>query len=672
MSRKRKKWFGYGGDEDEYYDDLFSNTRKQHQDRLKKVQSEEPETDYLSEESYSYDYGFNTSFKKKNYDFDRDWEHYKTTGVTYSYNYYKPANLTYKYVQQMANTIASEGGIKAQIGNDWKVDIKNKILTYNPTSLMYGTKGELLATLLHETGKIAHSTDVSDLKSKYLGDNKMHVGAKTVLSIFEGTRIDIVMLKSYPSASEVYESNTEVVKKIVIEYRKNATELRQAMKYTAGAFVKQIHNSILEQMRQRGIVDLQAHDAFTKIMLGDVTQNTIGKRIEEPHELMQHVEEFSKKQATEPLLEEYVSEMMRLSYGIDIEPIESVKDYVDKTYKFVAPASKMRSTQEVVNMLDKDVYPIIEPLLKQQHEGTESQKEAFGENAARNLNKQARQLLKHFGGQNEHQLVDEQGKELPRMSSGRSDSSDLPMEWANGDYNSLRESVDYEIKQLTNRLNFIKREESVERFTSNERRGKLDTKKLYRFATGNTRLFKRKLPNVDTVRSFAFTLMVDISGSMAGNRVIHATRGLIILAEVFEKFDIPYEIIVFQGYPKTLKKFDQKLDKDMKSKIGHIVNMTGGGTNLIPALETVQVQKQQESNKIVVVLSDGDTESHKQLDNDFFIPWEKKGIKSIGIGIETGKMIETLCHGNGIAVDQSTELPNHFASLLKKLIKKRS
>ena len=74
MSRKRKKWFGYGGDEDEYYDDLFSNTRKQHQDRLKKVQSEEPETDYLSEESYSYDYGFNTSFKKKNYVFYRDWE----------------------------------------------------------------------------------------------------------------------------------------------------------------------------------------------------------------------------------------------------------------------------------------------------------------------------------------------------------------------------------------------------------------------------------------------------------------------------------------------------------------------------------------------------------------------------------------------------------------------
>lgn len=694
MSKKKRNWFGsgnYWGKDaaDSYYDGLYSNTQRQHQEKIKRagrlfdedgieiIDDSELTTDYLGDYNSgysSYDYGYGTSFKKKETDFNSTWDSYSKSGQWSSYSTYKPATLSYKYVQQMTNTIANQSGIKVQIGSGWNADIKNKTLTYNPTALMYGTKGELLATLLHEVGKIANSTDSSLINSPFL--TKYKPNAHTALSVFEGVRIDMLMLKSYPSASEVYESNTTVIKKIAQEYLKNAQILRLAMKESSQNFVNSSLTAVGNAIAQKfqGVsIDISAPqiDTFSRMAFGLVTEQMFGKRIETRDELVKHLQEYQAKQADEPLLGEYVAEMLRLSYGVDMPPVDIVKSYVDATYSKVAPASKMKSTEEVVKMLDTDVYPIIEKLLQQESQGTETQKEFFGEQTAKAMMNESKMRQENTSGhKTDHQLVDRNGKEEERLGVGRSHEGDMPKDWHKGDYNALRESVDYEIKQLTNRLNFIKREESVERFTSNERRGKLDTRKLYRFATGSNRLFKRKLPKTDTVRSFAFSIMVDISGSMAGSRIVNTVRGLIIFAEVFEKFDIPYEIVCFNNYPKQLKQFNQKLDKGMRDKIGGIVDMVGGGTTLKPTLEKLQIHKQPEANKVVLVLSDGDTESHKDLDNQFFVPWEKKGIKSMGIGIECGDRIKSLCNNNSLAITNSAELPAEFANLLKKFIKR--
>jgi hypothetical protein len=462
-----------------------------------------------------------------------------------------------------------------------------------------------------------------------------------------------------------------VVKKIIDEYVKNATIMREHLKQSSVDLTNRMIEHVRAKMQQANIQPDQM-DAFSRIQFADLTKQMFGKVFQTVHELKDHLAEYFQKQAEEPLLYEYIAEMLRLSYGIDMAPIDIVKQYVEPTYKHVAPASRLKSAQEVIDLMDNEVYPIIEKLLQQQDQGTEAQQEAFGAESAKALARDvANRMHNDTKVKDNHSLVDGNGKENARLGGGRSTEQEVPSEWRKGDYTALRESVDYEIKQLTNRLNFIKREESVERFTSNERRGKLDTRKLYRFATGNTRLFKRKLPKRDTVRSFAFSLLVDISGSMQdNNKIVHTLRGLIILAEVFEKFDIPYEIICFRGHVVKLKKFTDKLDKNMKQKIGGIINMVGGSTYLIPALEEVEVHKQPEANKICVVLSDGDTESHDELDQQFFVPWEKKGIKSIGVGIEVGERIKTLCHNNGIAIDHSNQLPTEFSNLLKKLIKR--
>lgn len=654
-------------------DEKYSNSVRQHQQRAKRKVDEDgfyledeesPKTSYLEDWQPSYDYGYKQSFKKKDYDFSNDWKSYEKSGVWKGYNSYRSATLSYKYVQQMANTIAAQGGVKIEIGDTWRVDIDNRKLTYNPTSLMYGTKGELLATLLHEVGKISNSTGRSKLESLFL---KIHGDpAYIALNVFEDMRIDMIMLESYPSAGEVYESNTVVVEQVANAHLEKGKLVRNLLAQEA----RSLYSDLLDQIQQNQMM-LEYHKDREKLLkdyIKLISAKNLKRKYETVDEIKQHFKDFEKELQQEPMLDEYVADMLRVSYGLEsMQPVPNCDYYTNATAGKVAEAVKLNNTQEVISMMDTDVYPIIEKLLKQPREGTEKQNEFFSEALAKRM---AQRVDSYLGGSGNQVGLDGQGNQMPRMKGGGRSDENVPKEWANGDYNSLRESVDYEIKQLTNRLNFIRREEETNKYQGGQRRGKLDMKRLYRYAVGNRRIFKKIMPRRDTIQSFAFSLMVDMSGSMLGSRMINATRGAIILTEVFSRFNIPFELIAFDTEAKVIKSFETGYDKEIKGKIGHMATLNGGGTTLACALKKTKIQNQPEANKIVLVLTDGDTEDHNELDSEYFIPWEKKGIKALGIGIETDEQIKTLCHNNGVNVENSAKLPEVFSKTLRDLIKR--
>lgn len=666
----KKHWWN-----DKKQNSLFSNTQKQHKEKYGFDYGDDGYygSNYLDDYE-TYDYGFKSKLDNKKNNKTIDYTKYHTTWK--GYEALKPIKLSYRYIQQMASSIGGQSGIKVVSSNHWAANTNTKTLYYDPISLMYGTKGELLSTLLHEVGKIKYSDKIDNFMSNpYV--QKYNYGANSTILMYEGFRVDTKMLKEYPSAQEIYESNEEVIKKMVMSYREIADATRnviiQKTNETRDDIIRNIKRQINQEMVQE--VDFDKMSIMTKLKYQEITKKVVGVECISEQELNSHLDNFLAKQAEEPLLEEYFSEMLRISYNVkDVDPIEKVQSYVDATFPVIETIVEKDTTTEVVSELEQSVFPVIEDLLKRQQENvTESMEQEFGKDSL--LSKEIASQLSYdkyngYGkfGKTQDTLYDQTKNEETQRGTGE---SVLPKEWHQGDYNALKESVEPEIRLLTNRLTFIKREESVIKYSSNHRRGKLDTRKLYRFATGNMRLFKKKLPNTDTVRSFAFSLLIDTSGSMSGNRIIHTTRALIILAEVFEKFNIPYEIITFAYQPKTIKSFSQSLkDKGIKNTIGSLVKMAGGDTYLQPAIEEIQLQKQPENNKVMVILSDGDTESHRKLDDENFIPLSKKGIKSMAIGLECGDDVKTLCMGNSTAVEQSTEMPEVFTNLLKTLIKR--
>ncbi len=265
--------------------------------------------------------------------------------------------------------------------------------------------------------------------------------------------------------------------------------------------------------------------------------------------------------------------------------------------------------------------------------------------------------------------VDFKGNTMTR-SSNKSDRT-TPPEWENGDYKTLKDSVASEIKSLVNKLTYLRREEMTVKYQHDQKRGKLNTKKLYKTATGSRRLFKKKLENIDTIQSFAFSLLIDVSGSMDGDRIVHTTRALIILIEVFKKLDIPFEIVTFDDGASVVKNFEASMDKKIETSVGGLVKHSGGGTNLNQGLDALKIMNREEKNKIVVVLTDGGVGDTKEFDTKYFEPWAKKGVKSVGFGVECEEQMKNLCMGNSRLLSNSSQLPVEFSRLLKDLIKRR-
>ena len=579
---------------------------------------------------------------------------YETTGVWHGYQTRKP-NLTYKYVQQMVSALSAQvQNVKVKIGNGWAVDLIEKQLTYNPSSLIYGTKGELLASLMHEIGKLRYCEHNSKIQSRYLLMYKKL--ALEVFSIFEDVRADYQMLKAYQGAAEIYDSGMKNINETIDNYRKEAETFRGLL---PDALTKTFRN-IIAQARNNGN---DPHDELLK-HFGVSDENKIANRIT----LIRNAG-FQNGN-----IYNYCAEMLLAMYDSENftnKKYPNIIDLILKTEGAIEPIKKQITSQGAVALADEQVFPQIEKLLRdfttendQLNEKFPEMPEDSKETIMRNINFRNDYALQK-GGVN----FTQDGNSKVR-NSGASEEI-IPPEWEKGDYKALKESVSNEIRELVRKLTFLRREEQTVKYVDNQRRGKINSKKLYKHATGSSRIFKKKLEQVDTIQSFAFSVLIDISGSMWGSRIIHSVRANIIFAEVFKKLNIPYEVVAFGSDSMVIKQFDQTLDSNIEKRIGGMVTAQGGGTNLDRGLDALALKHRPERNKVVVVLSDGGVSSIPWYNEHYFQPWKAKGIHSIGIGIECEEAMAELCLGNSKVLENASELPIEFSGIIKSLIKRK-
>lgn len=684
MSRKKQNrgWWNKGWNSIKgafKVEEKFSNTIAQHQKKLDGMEGVE----FLTEDSYDdYSYEYETDWgrdlrkkntRKESYevakkDFDSGYKKYYKNDEWRGYSYYKTPSLSYKYVQQMANALAAQHRITIKVGNEWKVDLIKRELTYNPASLLYGTKSELLAALMHEIGKIRFCDHYTKLKNKYL---EMYPIASTeVLSVFEDIRVDYSMLKNYPSAGEIYESAIPGVELQMEKYMNRGWAFRQS-------WIRAIQESFETILRNTATGSEERKIALLS-QFGTSDFELVNER-------MLEVKKFYSENGS---VYEYNAEMLNVMYDLGKTPIyapqtdylgnvrtefTNIKDKVEKTIDSIEKAKKKETSQGLSDLLDIEVFPVVEDLMRDLAEKAQedsSIKKFFPDmsnSAQQEIKDKMKSLMKSQGGMREN--TDEKGNTNVRLSGPT--NNEVPPEWKSGDYKALKESVSAEVKQLVNKLTFIRREELTVRYTDNQKRGKLDSKKLYKSRFGSKRLFKQKLEKVDTVQSFAFSVLMDISGSMQGNRIVHCTRALVIFTEVFKKLDIPFELIVFESSAEHIKKFDEVVNKEMEQKIGGVTRMASGGTNLHRGLEALKIEKRAERNKVVIVLSDGGVGNIENYNEQYFRPMTKRGVKSVGFGIECEQQMAELCEGNSKVLENANSLPLEFASLVKSLINKK-
>jgi hypothetical protein len=671
--RKKINWFWNAQTEDEAT--LFPNTAKQRAEKKYNKDGNEIMTPKqvldADEDEYYYgyyqpdDWGRSWRDSKKKTQASQ-WDDYKKTGVWKGYSTPKSATLSYSYIQQMANAIAAEHNVKVQVGRDWEVDLHKKILTYNPTTMMFGSKGELLATLLHEVGKIKLCTPLQGLQSKWYKEEWKKFAYQATI-VFDDFRVDDVMIKSYPSADEVYQSQEATLLRVVEMYDKLADTYREVVRNV----LQHKTNQLMEYMND-------GHDfqtSYTAVYRCPPPPHMTGKTAY----LAEQQKAISGHQTN---IYDYVGVMIYKGYGLKDTAVKTSKeqeDLFDKTKGGIPKAIKESSTQGVLDMMDTEVFPHIEHLLESMSNGSDAMKQAMGNGAAKGIMQDVNNNMQ--GHEGNPDLDDGNNNNTKIKSRGQLPGTDqLPKEWVDGDYASLKDSVQAEIASLTRKLTTIRRKENIIRFENNHRRGKLNSKVLYRHRLGSNRLFKKKMQNVDTVRSFVFSILVDISGSMYdggyGNKVrkakiVHTIRGVIMLSEVFTKLDMPFEVIFFTEHAQIVKKFDDKYDKKVKGRVSGVINESGGGTRLAAGLAASTIEKREELNRVCVVLTDGLCEPNQVLDEKYFRPFAKKNIKSIVMGLECGDEIKGLNMGQGRRVDNSAQMPEEFYNVLKTTVLKK-
>ena len=667
MKNKRKRWF----ENTNINQNLFSNTIKKHSEELKRKKLIDddgfeilPEDSSPSEDGYSYSSHNweldnklsqkSSDDKKKRYEINKEeysnaYSSYEKTGVWGGY--YRQPQLTYKYVQQMANALSAKHNIKIEVGNDWKFDLISKTLTYNPASLIYGTKSELLASLMHVIGKLRYVTHHSLLKNKYI--QTYDIPAREVLAAYEDLRVDFLMLKAYESASEIYENIIPTIEHQVKKYM----EVGEAFRKLIFIIPMSVFHEVLARYGSNPKDPKLKLELHKKFGTTDLDAVKLGLAL---------IESKSENVGT---IYEWCGEMLSAMYKLEPQGHKEFKNIQEKIkllHHTIEPSKIKKNSKELSEYLEITAFPILEDLLKDAKEKNKIIEDAFPRMPAEIM----QQIMQKINEDFMHKAgIDPDNENVLSRESGPNQNK-IPPEWRTGEYKTLKDSVSMEIRTLVHKLTFLRREELSVRYVGDQKRGRLNIKKLYKSIVGSRRVFKSKLEVPDTIRSFAFSILLDVSGSMDGPRIMHTTRALIILTEVFKQMQIPFEIVVFSNGAKTVKKFGKSMDKTIEKSIGGLVNHKGNGTNLDAGLDKLKIEHQTEKNRIVVVLTDGGVGNVAEFDKNYFLPWKKKNIKSVGFGIECELEMARLCMGNSRMLKSASQLPTEFSKLLKELIKR--
>jgi hypothetical protein len=185
-------------------------------------------------------------------------------------------------------------------------------------------------------------------------------------------------------------------------------------------------------------------------------------------------------------------------------------------------------------------------------------------------------------------------------------------------------------------------------------------------------------------RDYAFTILVDLSGSMRGEKVHQTFRGVILLAEVLNRLGIQNEVIGFQDVTMRFKRFEEDLTDEIREKISGMVdevyNRNPGGRNqssynddgpcLLEASQGIEALPAKD--KFLIVLSDGSPEGRRSDADDLtravqhILQETKLNLIGVGLGQGTGHVQKYYPTSlPNISVDKLTET---LGTLLEEII----
>ena len=195
-----------------------------------------------------------------------------------------------------------------------------------------------------------------------------------------------------------------------------------------------------------------------------------------------------------------------------------------------------------------------------------------------------------------------------------------------------------QIERLSRRILELLEPRTRPRWTGHHRVGnRLNLRSVYRSESDPDsidRVWQRRLPPAEYDGSIS--LLVDISGSMAGLKIEATVQAIVLLAEVCQRTKIPLAIYAFStaNHFEVILDSGEPLNAETQSRIGNLIHKPCGGTELEPALENVRdrLVNLTTTDNHLILLSDG---QHNDQENPGTIlqDLQRRGVRVIGVGL---------------------------------------
>ena len=241
---------------------------------------------------------------------------------------------------------------------------------------------------------------------------------------------------------------------------------------------------------------------------------------------------------------------------------------------------------------------------------------------------------------------------------------------------------------------------SLASWENGRRSGKLHSANLARLATNDGRVFRKK--HETRSKDVAVSLVIDMSGSMHGSKILLATQAAYALASVLERLRISHEVICFTTgkpvadeslihaeeakmgrrytrnetlYMPILKNYGERFGVDVRSRFGWLPNTSTMRNNVDGESVEIAARRllaRKENGKVMIVLSDGypaaSGNSGKLNDHLKEVVKEsmRAGINVVGIGIQSYSVKEF--YPKAVVINDVDELPKTVIQELRHLL----
>ncbi|MCA9544735.1 MAG: hypothetical protein KC613_10110 [Myxococcales bacterium] len=264
----------------------------------------------------------------------------------------------------------------------------------------------------------------------------------------------------------------------------------------------------------------------------------------------------------------------------------------------------------------------------------------------------------------------------------------LHVEWhAPSDYDRAYAKVATQVERLTQHLEELLRPKKRLKERSGYPSGRhIDLKKLMAFEADPRRydeLWVRS--TIPDRRDVAMTLLVDLSGSMSGEKVQAALLGTILLAETLAALDVAFAVTGFQDVLIELKGFDQHFDDAARQAIAEIPQEVSGcrhGGNNQPGYNddgpclmecAVDLLAQPATERVLIVVSDGLPEGVRSTREDLRRTIGKLtqpgiNLELIGLGLGPGTGHVTQYYPESVANVAVARFADEIARLIERVL----